>query len=201
MVRARPHCCSRVGVGVWSGQNCSYGTQLRSGRTAHPLLHSLSPARCSGWEGSQEGLPAELRAMPNLCLLPPSSSSPLSPPLLFLRFDLLRKAPSSRGAARSLIKIDEEPPLIRRAAPKTFPHCEASSEAVLLSSPHRVELLPGPVRAAGRGAVRGGPCRGDVGTQQGCGLTGVLLKRWGWQKGNGKVKIETTPGKKERKGG
>lgn len=25
----------------------------------------------------------------------------------------------------------------------------------------------------------------------------MLLKRWGWQKGNGKVKIETMPGEKK----
>lgn len=122
------------------------GTRPRRGRTAQHLPLG------------QEGFPAELRAMPNSCLLPPSSSSPLSPPLLFLRFDLLRKAPSSHGAERSLIKIDEEPPLIRRADPKTFPHCEASSEAVLLSSPQHVELLPGPVLRRGNG---------DVGSQGG----------------------------------
>lgn len=49
----------------------------------------------------------------------------------------LPHAEPTAGPRRRLIKIDEELPLIGRGAPKTFPHCEASSEAVCLSSPRR----------------------------------------------------------------
>lgn len=133
----------------------------------------------------------------------------------------LPHAEPTAAPRRRLIKIDEELPLIGRGAPKTFPHCEASSEAVCFHPCAGAEL-PGLLLASGTRRTRGtrgpGPsaapwgwdagwgsapartgCWGARRGRQGAGTHqgGASLKGWGRQKGNGKVKMKTMLGKKE----
>lgn len=138
----RPWCCFRCalqpGFGAWG---CA---EEQGGPTA---AASLYPRVCScPGSGQAPGAVSTLAHghttglhLPSLLFL----ASLQVPAPLTLAWALISSgkplphAEPTAGPRRRLIKIDEELPLIGCGAPKTFPHCEASSEAVCLSSPRR----------------------------------------------------------------